>query len=291
MDLSPMKSDAAASPDAAKLHPADWVVRSGAIEDVLDSLKARLTKRRRRRRAVRGAAALLIVAFVTAFWVVPHVRDTDRIVTLPGQRQTLTLADGSRVDLNARTVLATDFRRGRRSVRLDRGEAFFVVAQRDGDPFIVETPDGAIRVTGTEFNVRLPGDGPAEVTLMEGTVVLEPTGRAPAVPSMTLKPGDRAAMAGVATTVRLLGAAELGRVMAWREGRIVFDGEPLAGAVARYAEFHGVTIEVAPAVAALRVGGSYPLHDLQEFFRAVESTHGVRVLVRGERHYHVVPEL
>lgn len=286
-----MKSDAAASPDAAKLHPADWVVRAGAMEDVLDSLKARLTRRRRRRRAARGVAALLVVAFITVFWVVPHVRDTDRIVTLPGQRQTLTLADGSRVDLNARTALATDFRHGRRTVRLDRGEAFFVVARRDGDPFIVETPAGVIRVTGTEFNVRLLGDGPAEVTLMEGAVALEPTGRAPGVPPLTLNPGDRAALAGAATTVRSLGATELGRVMAWREGRIVFDGESLAEAVARYAEFHGVAIEVAPAVAALRVGGSYPLHDLQEFFRAVESTHGVRVFAHGERRYHVAPEL
>jgi len=281
-----MKTDTAGS-EAAKLHPADWMLRSGAVGDVLDGLKDRLARRRRRRRAVRGATALLIAAFAAVFWVVPYVRDTDRIITLPGQRQTLTLADGSRVDLNARTTLATDFRHGRRTVRLERGEAFFVVAQRSGDPFIVETPAGAIRVTGTEFNVRLVGGGPAEVTLMEGAVALGPNGRAPAVPPLVLSPGDRAALAGVTTTVRPLSAAELARTMAWRDGRIVFDGESLAEAVARYAEFHGVNIEITPGAAALRIGGSYPLHELHEFFRALESTHGVRVLVRGERRYHV----
>ena len=44
--------------------------------------------------------------------------------------------------------------RGARRVRLASGQAFFTVTKNPARPFIVETPAGAVRVTGTAFDVR-----------------------------------------------------------------------------------------------------------------------------------------
>lgn len=280
-----MKGNSPANSSRPKLHPVEWAVQSGAVEDVLDALKQNLTKRRRR--AVRSGTALAILTLVAAFWAVPYVRDTQSIATKSAQRQTLTLADGSRADLNAQTAVFTDFRRGRRVVRLDRGEAFFVVAKDTAHPFLVETPAGVVRVTGTEFNVRLAARGEVEVTLVEGAVELGSARAEPTSSSVPLLAGQQATLAGAGAAVRTLSELDIERATAWRAGRAFFAGETLAEATERFATFHGIMIEVDAETASLRVGGSYPLHELKEFLNALESTLPVKVFARGDGHYRI----
>lgn len=283
-----MKSKPSGESASGKLNAADWVVQAGAVDDVLEALKSRLAKRTRRRRAAGGAAALGVLIALTAFWVVPYVRETDTVATRPAQRQTLTLADGTRADLNAQTALFADFRHDRRTVRLDRGEAFFAVAKDPAHPFLVHTPAGTVRVTGTEFNVRLTEGGMC-VTLLEGAVdVAPPAGSGKNSGSrVSLVPGQQVQLANGTSAVRGLGAGDLERVTAWRHGRALFEGETLAEAAERFADFHGVTIMVDAEASRLRVGGSYPLHELREFLHALEKTLPVKVADRGDGFFRI----
>jgi len=66
--------------------------------------------------------------------------------------------------------------------------------------------------------------------------------------------------------------------MAWREGAIIFDGQPLAQAIAeieRYTEARIVVTD--PGVAALRVGGRFRTDDVQGFFQGLEAALPVSV--------------
>ena len=84
----------------------------------------------------------------------------------------LTLADGSKVWLNAESVLrySTD---GKRQVTLE-GEAYFEVAKDKTHKFEVRTPYGSIRVYGTSFNVKAyKRDSLFSVALIEGSVGLK----------------------------------------------------------------------------------------------------------------------
>jgi transmembrane sensor len=207
------------------------------------------------------AAGLAAALALSAVWLVPYFRDTQRVATVAAQRSTLSLPDGSRTELNAQTALFTDFRRGRRFVRLEKGEAFFSVAKDAAHPFSVETPGGTVRVTGTQFNVRLAPDGHPEVTLLEGAVEIQNS-----LALLRLKPGEQLSAAG---ELRPLSTAEMERTVAWREGRIVLNGLTLADATARFAAFHGKTIEVSADLAALQLGGVSALDDLQGFFDAL----------------------
>lgn len=239
----------------------------------------------RARRAVRWRPAALAAAAavaLAALWLVPWWKDTNAIATVAAQRSTLALPDGSRTELNARTALRTDFRHGRRTVRLERGEAFFDVAKDAAHPFLVETPAGTVRVTGTKFNVRLVADGRPEVTLVEGSVTLE-NGLA----RLALAPGQQFAASGRLAT---LTPAELERALAWREGRIILNGLTLAQAAARFADYHGRSVTVAPEVASRELGGSLALDDLQGFFDVLaDDSLGLRVLRRDAEHFLVVP--
>lgn len=207
-----------------------------------------------------GLAACLIFAVL---WAVPYFRDTQTVATVAAQRSTLTLPDGSQTDLNARTKLHIDFRHDSRFVRLERGEAYFSVAKDATHPFLVETPAGTVRVTGTHFNVRLTADGRPEVTLLEGSVAFQN-----AAAQVKLAPGQQITADG---ELRTRSAAELDQVIAWREGRIVLNGLSLGEAAAQFAAFHGKVITVAPELAALQMGGSCSLDDLQGFLDGLSS--------------------
>lgn len=79
------------------------------------------------------------------------------VVALPGEHQKATLPDGSVVDLNADTQLDyKELEDGTRVVHLE-GEAFFEV--KEGPTFLVESTNGKVEVSGTNFNVYARNDG------------------------------------------------------------------------------------------------------------------------------------
>lgn len=281
MATSAMKNNAPPGNPPPGEHLADWVVQSGVVKEVLSELDYQVRKRKqKRRRSIKTASAALMVG-IGLLWLVPYLRETDTLTTPAAHRQTVRLADGSQAELNARTALKTDFRYGRRSVLMERGEAFFSVAKDPAHPFRVTTPSGTIQVTGTEFNVHLSEAGLAEVTLLEGSVQVtsESTGVV-----RRLSPGEQVRTQSD-TSVRTLEPKQIERVVSWRQGRAVFDGDTLASGAGRFANFHGIAITVAPDVASLRMGGSYLLADLPEFLEALPKALPVQVTRRAEGSY------
>jgi len=200
------------------------------------------------------------------------------LATQTAERHVAALADGSRVELNARTSLEIDFRRAERHVRLVRGEALFTVAKDAARPFVVETAAGIVRVTGTVFDVRAASGsgGRVEVTVLDGTVRLRSANAA--VGDEAVTPGNQAAMNGERIAVRRLAEGAAQDAVAWRQGQAVFDDTPLADAIERFAAYHARTITVDPAAADLRLGGRYSLDDLDGLLESVGRVLPVRVL-------------
>ncbi|HEY0946286.1 MAG TPA: FecR domain-containing protein [Opitutaceae bacterium] len=234
----------------------------------------------RRQRRWRGLAVAAGLAATLALGIGlrwrPHEPVTPAtIATAPARRQSVTLADGTRADLNAKTTLRIDFRdRAQRLVRLDHGEALFTVAKDPERPFIVETPAGRIRVTGTVFNLRTDTPGQLEVTVLEGSVEVTPHA---ATEPLQLRPGDQVRLADGRLLVRRDRLELAVQSVAWREGQIVSDELSLGEAAARLSAYHDRPIEVAPEVASLRLGGRYSLDDLDGFLAALERVLPVRV--------------
>lgn len=96
-----------------------------------------------------------------------------QMVAVPaGQRAQITLADGTKVWLNAQSTLSysPQFGRSDRDVELD-GEAYFEVAKNEDIPFNVNTETNQVRVVGTHFNVcAYRGTNEFTTTLLEGVV-------------------------------------------------------------------------------------------------------------------------
>lgn len=224
-------------------------------------------------------AAALALAFVF-FSPRPSTFAPSQLATAAGQHTAHALADGSQVDLNARTTLTAAFTADERRVRLAEGEAFFAVAKDAARPFVVETAAGEVRVTGTKFNVRLEAADTVEVTVLEGSVLVSGPGGA----SRKLAPGDQLVLRAGVPDLRKLPLEQLQDAVAWLQGRVIFSGTHLREAAARVAHYHGVKIEVADAVAEIELGGAYPIADLEGFLKRLENLdgHPLRVARDGD---------
>jgi len=91
-----------------------------------------------------------------------------------GERRSITLADGSTVDLNARSQLRIEFSNTERRVELLTGQALFQVAKDRQRPFIVHSGVTIVRAVGTQFDVyRKEFD--TTITVLEGRVAVYST--------------------------------------------------------------------------------------------------------------------
>jgi transmembrane sensor len=252
----------------------------------------------RRKRSLRWIAtgALAAVALAAAVVWMGRGAHPETIATTLAQRRSFTLADGTRVELNANTSIRIENGRAERRVRLAVGEAFFQVSKDKSRPFIVETPGGSVRVTGTRFDVRTDAAAELDVTVVEGSVQVRPgeTADYQAPDPVALGPGDRLEAGSAGVVLKPLSAGALDNALAWRDGQIVFDGEPLSEALAYMARYHGRNITATPAASLVKVGSRMRLDDLDGFFEDLEallpqlrvtrdSNGGARVSLRSEK--------
>lgn len=158
-------------------------------------------------------------------------------VTKPGQRASITLADGSKVMLNADTKirLAPGFGKSLREVSVE-GEALFDIVPNSAVPFTVQTNKVLTRVLGTRFTVRYyASDSAVRVVVANGRVALGP---------VLLNAGDEGnAVSNDRIHTRTL--PDINSAFAWTTGKLVFDLTPLRSAIPELNRWYGLDIVVA----------------------------------------------
>ncbi len=235
------------------------------------------------RRWLTAGLAAVSLALIVA-WLAHRPK---AVATQMAQRTSMTLADGSRVELNARSRILVRVADDERLVRLEEGEAFFAVAKDSNRHFVVLTPTGVVRVTGTLFNVRVQQNGAWRVTVLEGSVMVRPLDQSDEADSpareVALVRYDQFAASGDRVELRRLTGEEAGDATAWRDGRVVFKETSLAEAIEAFAGYHGLHVTVAREVAGLPLGGRFTLDDFDQFLVALGDALPVRVMRSGDK--------
>ena len=227
------------------------------------------------------AAALVIFAAVifadqrTRADAEPIPRPVKQFTTAPGQRATIQLGDGSRVELGLASVLTVQpFTDSSRVVTLE-GEAMFDVVHDERRPFRVLSGCAITEDLGTRFGVRAyKEDRDVRVFVTSGLVRVRSV--APQATARLLEPGDLARIdpRGV---VRTESNVDTTRYMAWTSSRVILRQERLRDAVIELGRWHDVTITAPDArVAGLRITVDMPLGTLEESLRAVTIPLGLR---------------
>lgn len=228
----------------------------------------------------RAAAAFALVAMVGIAAKIYFAEPAPRLYTTAvGERKTLTLGDGSQIELNTDTRLRIASGNTRK-VWLDRGEAFFQIKHDEAHPFFVIAGEHRVVDLGTKFLIR-QDSARTEVALMEGSARFEST-IARTKPAI-LEPGDIAY--ATADTVSVTKAPEhtLANALGWRHGVIIFDRTTLAEAVSEMNRYNVKQIVILdPAVARLTIHGRFPSNDTNAIVNVAQDIFGLRVEKRGK---------
>lgn len=217
-------------------------------------------------------AALLALGAGWHQWQQPTF--TGQYAAERAQRKTITLPDGTQLAMDADTQAQVTLYRDRREVRLVQGQILFAVAADRHKPFHVLAGPARVSVVGTRFSVRYSSDGMdagrVKVAVEQGHVRV--SGLRAAANEATVAAVDLVAGQGLSVaadgTVGAVAAAAPSGIALWRKGLVRFESTPLADAL-RELERYGPTGLVVrdPAVAALPIGGSYPVDQPGEFAR------------------------
>ena len=79
--------------------------------------------------------------------------------------------------------------------------------------------------------------------------------------------------------------AELSRKLAWRQGQLIYSGQPLAEVLADIGRYSDIEIELAdPALRDLPVGGAFSVNQTEAIFAALENNFGVHAEWIDARH-------
>ena len=167
------------------------------------------------------------------------------VATPAGGKANFQLPDGTMVWLNfeSRLRFPLEFTGDMRQVELE-GEAFFEVAHDSEIPFQVQAGGLGVMATGTEFNVlAYPSEKTIEATLVSGSVTIQQlTARKP-LPLYEMEQGQHVVLQkedkklGVQNT-------ETEKFTAWREGKMIFDNDPIDLVFNRLSRWYNVDFEL-----------------------------------------------
>ena len=206
----------------------------------------------------------------------------DLYTTRVGDQEKITLSDGSIVTLNTASRIETRINGQERSVRLLEGEAFFEVAHDPSRPFRVYAGDGMTVAVGTAFSVRLKKDA-VEVVVSEGKVAYSRVTDIPAPEPVAYVAAGEAAKFSDNVVIEKVDVAEVDRKLSWREGKLVFAGDPLSSVVADISRYTDIQFDFASSdLADMRVGGVFHVGEVDEMLDAIETNFGLRVERTGD---------
>lgn len=252
----------------------------------------------------RAVTHLLAVVTVAAFAVglawslvdyVPSNSAPETHHTVLGKTLTVSLNDGTSLEMAPLSELHVQYNGRFRNVFLDRGEAYFDVAHDASRPFQVKAGSLLVRAVGTSFSVKRRPGGDLEVLVSQGRVlVLDGAGVLHFLwqrEIAELKAGEIFRISPDATPVlRAIPAEQIERKLAWRTGMLRFRGEPLSQVVEELNRFSPTRIVIDdPSIGSVTVGGRLHTDDLPDalsgfFALGVEQ----RVVVRnGVREIHL----
>ncbi len=206
-----------------------------------------------------------------------EIEEYNRLVTPRGGEYSVILSDGTKVWLNAESELKypVHFNGEERRVYL-KGEAYFDVAKRNGQKFIVCSDKTQVTVLGTEFNIRNYEEGVIATTLVEGSVLVGFDGK-----ECRLKPGQQATIDATGISVR---EVEPILYTAWKDGFFVYRNMTLDHILQELSRWYDFTYFYQnEELGALRLTAKIRKFDsVEDIFEILKTTGHVDFVVKGK---------
>jgi transmembrane sensor len=217
------------------------------------------------------AACLLIALFAGRFWFgAPELWMAD-YKTAPGETRTIQLDDGSQVILGPDSAIDVDYSATQRNIVLLSGLADFSakpVDPAEKRPFVVKADHGRTQALGTRFVVERIDDS-VNVSALVHNIVIHLDNQSDTHKGAILSPGQ--SLRYRQNNIGEITSIQPDRVLAWQNGRIIFDNVPLSQVVAKLNRYRRGKVVIADdTLAKRRVSG---------VFQTADTTRGLATIV------------
>lgn len=189
--------------------------------------------------------------------------------TATGEIKPIVLSDGSQLVLNTASAVDVRYSAEKRLILLHSGEISLITG-RDDRPFWVESRQGAMRALGTHFLVR-ENDDQTQLTVLEHAVEAQladfPQKK------RRINAGEQISFSAVAFGQQ----QAAGNGNSWTRGVLSVSQWRLDQVLAELARYRHGRLDCDPAIASLRVSGSFPLREPDRALLLLSQTLPIRL--------------
>ncbi|WP_414160702.1 ferric citrate uptake sigma factor regulator FecR [Serratia sp. BNK-12] len=189
--------------------------------------------------------------------------------TATGEIKPIVLSDGSQLVLNTASAVDVRYSAEKRLILLHSGEISLITG-RDDRPFWVESRQGAMRALGTHFLVR-ENDDQTQLTVLEHAVEAQladfPQEK------RRINAGEQISFSAVAFGQQ----QAAGNGESWTRGVLSVSQWRLDQVLAELARYRHGRLDCDPAIAGLRVSGSFPLKEPDRALLLLSQTLPIRL--------------
>ena len=211
-------------------------------------------------------------------------------ITRIGQQTSVTLSDGSIVQLNTNSMIYVAYTPQHRQITLVRGEASFDVAKDKNRPFTVTAGEQSFTALGTVFNVQKNDNQAMELVVTEGRVLITQASASlqqlnnslselsdEQLPGILVTSGEKAVIEkNINRPVSKVPLEQIQRDLAWQQGMLIFEGEPLSQALIEVERYTAINFEIVdPQIANLKVAGYFKAGDIDGLLASLNSNFGI----------------
>lgn len=230
--------------------------------------------------------SLISLGAVTYYISKEDTPQLNEIYAKNGEKLIVILADGSRVNLNSdsKLIYPDHFSGVTRRVKLI-GEGYFSVKKDSEHPFIVDTYDMMVKVTGTKFNIRAyPEDENIITTLDEGKVFVGKNERNPHLRS--LHPGERAVYNKLTASCNVFNMNNHIEASSWTSNQFIVRNENLRSIIHMMERNYDVKIRVTdPSIYKYTYNINCDAHNIENVIEIMETITPVRFKNIGNHCY------
>jgi transmembrane sensor len=292
---------ARASADASNIEPLPGRSRTDVPATVPSDTPSRLGARvlegprwraqRISRRGFRIAASIAAVGLILSTLIWYQDFRVPIYATAFGEQRSITLVDGSVIDINSHSKIRIRYSAHERDVDLLEGQALFHVAKNHARPFIVSSAATQVRAVGTEFDVYKKSGGTV-VTVMEGRVAVflrtgTSAGEKVELEPATVSPRDSntptflSAGEQILVTSRTMQKAEhpnIAIATSWTQRQLQFESASLSDVAEEFNRYNERKLVIEdPALYDFHITGVFSSSDPASLVRFLRERRGVRV--------------
>ncbi len=212
------------------------------------------------------------------------------ISTKIGEQANYILTDGTKIHLNTDSIVQVSYSQNHRKISLIQGEASFDVAKDKTRPFTVTAGLQSFTALGTIFNVQKSDDKAMELLVSEGRVLITKADESIAKITKLIATQNTTPLAGTLVTagqkaviksninapVVEVPLEQLQRDLAWQQGMLIFEGEPLEQALIEVGRYTSTKFEISdPQLAELKVAGYFKAGDIDGLLSSLNSNFNI----------------